>query len=448
MKKILLLLSLVISYAVSLHAEALQRPVYVIPVETEIDNSAFHHFRAALDEAREKDAALVFLRMNTYGGALDAADSIRTALMRLDIPTVAFVDVNAASAGALIALACDSVYMAPGASMGSATVVNGQGEPMPEKYQSFMSTIMRATAEHHGKKTDGDTTVWRRDPAIAASMVNPDVSVSLTGAQAVACGYADGIAANINDVLADLNMAGAPVCYYKSRLADDIMGFLANAGVRAILVMLILAGIYMEMHTPGLGVAAAVASVAAFLYFLPILITGTIPAWVILCLIAGVILIALEIFVIPGFGVCGVSGIIAVVAACVGAATANDTVTGFDIAAIGQSLIVVGAGSVLALILIWYLTSSKGPKFVRRHSELMTELKSSEGFIGVDMAPSKYVGSTGTSVTVLRPAGKAEINGEVLDAVSTGEFILAGRPIKVVKYENAQIYVTETEKSL
>ena len=108
-------------------------------------------FRTALNDAREKNASLILLHLNTYGGALDAADSIRTAIMKLDMPTVAFVDVNAASAGALIALACDSVYMAPGASMGSATVVNSQGDPMPEKYQSFMSTMMRATAEHHGK---------------------------------------------------------------------------------------------------------------------------------------------------------------------------------------------------------------------------------------------------------------------------------------------------------
>ena len=128
------------------------RPVFVIPIETEIDNSAFHHFRQGVRQAREHNADMLLVRLNTYGGALDAADSIRTTLLKLDIPTVAFVDVNAASAGALIALACDSVYMADGASMGSATVVNGAGEPMPEKYQSYMSTIMRATAEHHGRK--------------------------------------------------------------------------------------------------------------------------------------------------------------------------------------------------------------------------------------------------------------------------------------------------------
>ncbi len=339
-----------------------QKSVFVIPIETEIDNSAFHHFRKGLEQAEDADAGLLLIRLNTYGGALDAADSIRTALLRIDIPTVAYVDLNAASAGALIALACDSVYMAPGASMGSATVVNGAGEPMPEKYQSYMSTIMRATAEHHGRVAKGDSMVWRRDPEIAASMVNPEISVSLTGMQAVECGYADGIAPSLEDVLADLNMAGAPVTYYTSTLSDDIMGFLANAAVRAVLVMLILGGIYMEMHTPGLGFAAAVAAVATVLYFLPMFITGTVPAWVLLSFIAGVVLIALEVFVIPGFGFCGVAGIIAVAVALVGVSTANDAVSGFDIGAIARALYVVGAGSILAVGAVWYLTSSHGPE--------------------------------------------------------------------------------------
>lgn len=419
-------------------------PVFVMPIETEIDNSALHHFRRGLQQAREHKADMLIVKLNTYGGALDAADSIRTNLLKLDIPTVAFVDVNAASAGALIALACDSVYMADGASMGSATVVNGAGEPMPEKYQSYMSTIMRATAEHHGRKAVGDSTIWRRDPSIAASMVNPEESVSLTSRQALECAYADGIAGSINDVLTDLGRAGAPVEYYQSSLSDNILGFLSNAAVRAILVMLILGGIYMEMHTPGLGVAAAVASTAAILYFLPMFITGTVPAWVLVSLIIGIILIQLELFVIPGFGICGISGIIAVTAALIGGMTSNDAVSGFDIAAVGKSLAVVGTGCALAVAAVWYLTSSKGPKRLRRHTELMTELSNADGFVGVDMSPARFVGQSARSVTVLRPAGKIEIGHEIFDAVSTGPFIAADRKVKVVKYENAQLYVTET----
>lgn len=418
--------------------------VFVIPVETEIDLSAFHHFKQGERKTLESDADLLLVKLNTYGGALDAADSIRTALLRCPLPTVAYVDVNAASAGALIALACDSVYMSPAASMGSATVVNGAGEPMPEKYQSYMSTIMRATAEHHGRKTVGDSTVWRRDPAIAASMVNPEVSVSLTASQAVDCGYADGIAPNLEAVLADLGMAGAEVSYYESTLTDDIMGFLANAAVRAILVMLILGGIYMEMHTPGLGFAAAVAAVATVLYFLPMFVGGNMPAWVLLCFIAGVVLIALEIFVVLGFGITGTAGIIAIVAALVGGMLSNDAVTGFDFASLCRSLVIVGIGCLLAVGAVVYLTSSHGPKLLRKHTELMTELTVADGFVGVDMSPARYVGQMATTVTDMRPAGKIEIGSTVFDAVSTGPFIAAHKQVKVTKYENAQLYVSES----
>lgn len=416
---------------------------FVIPVETEIDLGAAHHFRTAMEEARTNGADIIIVKLNTYGGALDAADSIRTSLMRCPIPTAAFVDLNAASAGALIALACDSVFMAPGSSMGSATVVNGSGEPMPQKYQSYMSTMMRATAEHHGRKIVGDSTVWRRNPAIAEAMVNPDVSVSLTSQQAVDDGFADGIATDIPEVLEALGMPDAEITTYRSSLTDDLLGFLSGAGIRAILVMLILGGIYMEMHTPGLGFAAAVAVVASVLYFLPMLVAGSMPFWVPAAFIIGVILIALEVFVIPGFGVCGITGMIAVAVALIGAMTSSDSITGFDIGALGKALAVFFAGLIAATGVVWWLTSIHGPKCFRRHSELMTELKVSDGFIGVDMSPRKYIGQEAVAATDMRPAGKIKIGEHVFDAVSTGDYIARGHKVRVVRYENAQLYVTE-----
>lgn len=439
--RIVLLLFLISIAGISVDAQK----VYVLPVETEIDQSAFHHVRKGIEKASMGGADLLLIRMNTYGGALDAADSIRTALLRCPLPTVAFVDVNAASAGALIALACDSVFMAPAASMGSATVVNGVGEPMPEKYQSYMSTIMRATAEHHGKVMKDDSLVWRRSPEIAASMVNPELSVSLTSHQAIECGYAEGIAPDIASVLADLDMAGAELEYYTATFTDTLLGFLSNAGVRAILITLILGGLYIEMRTAGLGFAAAVAVIAAVLYFLPMFVIGSVPSWVLLLFLAGVVLIAMEIFVIPGFGICGISGIIAIVISLVWAMTSSDSVTGFDMRSIGRALIVVASGSVLAAAIILYLTSSHGPRFFRRHSELMTELTVADGFIGVDMEPARFVGQIAVAATVLRPAGKIEIGDHVFDAVSTGEFIAKGKKVKILRYENAQLYVSEYE---
>ena len=432
----------IISLILSICNMASER-AFVIPVETEIDLGAAHHFRTAMEEARTNGADIIIVKLNTYGGALDAADSIRTSLMRCPIPTAAFVDLNAASAGALIALACDSVFMAPGSSMGSATVVNGSGEPMPQKYQSYMSTMMRATAEHHGRKIVGDSTVWRRNPAIAEAMVNPDVSVSLTSQQAVDDGFADGIATDIPEVLEALGMPDAEITTYRSSLTDDLLGFLSGAGIRAILVMLILGGIYMEMHTPGLGFAAAVAVVASVLYFLPMLVAGSMPFWVPAAFIIGVILIALEVFVIPGFGVCGITGMIAVAVALIGAMTSSDSITGFDLGALGKALAVFFAGLIAATGVVWWLTSIHGPKCFRRHSELMTELKVSDGFIGVDMSPRKYIGQEAVAATDMRPAGKIKIGEHVFDAVSTGDYIARGHKVRVGRYENAQLYVTE-----
>lgn len=418
--------------------------VLVIPVGREIDMTAAREFSSGCREASKVGADYVLVHLNTYGGALDAADSIRTAILRLPVPTIAFVDNNAASAGALIALACDSVFMAPGSAMGSATVVNGSGEPMPQKYQSYMANMMRATAEHHGRYSCGpDSGQWRRDPEVAAAMVNPETSLSLTADAAVEAHFADGVAAGIPQVLEQLHIADARVQTFDPSFGDTLLGFLASAGVRAVLVMFILGGIYMEMHTPGLGFAAAVALVATALYFLPMIVTGTMPAWIVLTLIAGIVLIALELFVIPGFGITGITGIAVIVVALCGAAMETDGTTGFSMASLGQALISLGVGSALAVALVLYLTSAHGPRFLRNRTRLTAELTDSDGYIGVDMTPVRYVGQEGRAMTVLRPAGKVAVGNNVFDAVSTGSFVNAGRPVRIVKYENAQLYVVE-----
>lgn len=421
-------------------ARASEPTAFVVPIETEIDMASFRHFRQACRQATDAHADIMVVKLNTYGGELAAADSIRTILLRQAVPTVAFVDVNAASAGALIALACDSVFMAPGASMGAATVVNGAGEAMPQKYQSYMQAIMRATAEHHGRDADGQP---RRNPDVAERMVSPTEALSFTPLQAVEAGFAEGQATDIPGMLAELGMPRCHIEYYQSSLSDDILGFLANSAVRAVLVMLILGGLYMEMRTAGIGFAGAVSVVAAVLYFLPMLVVGTVPAWVLISFIAGVVLVALEVFVIPGFGVTGICGILAVVVSLAGGAAAGDSISGIDITGIGNALITIGIGAALAIALILYLTSRHGPAFFRRHSELMKELKVSDGFIGVDMAPSRLVGITAKTVTDMRPAGKIKAEGKIYDAVSTGEFIPAHRTVMILKYENAQLYVSE-----
>ena len=134
---------------------------YVIKLHKDIDKSALRTITKGLEQAEANDADYCIIDMNTYGGAVDAADSIRNAILRAPMPVIAFINIQAASAGALISIACDSIYMNTGSSIGAATVVNGSGEVMPDKYQSFMRAMMRSTAESHGKvyevDSDGDT---------------------------------------------------------------------------------------------------------------------------------------------------------------------------------------------------------------------------------------------------------------------------------------------------
>lgn len=219
--------------------------------------------------------------------------------------------------------------------------------------------------------------------------------------------------------------------------------------MQAFLIMVIVGGIYMEMHSPGVGFPSAAAIIAACLYFLPIYITGIASSWIILLFVAGFILVVLEMFVVPGFGITGISGIVCVSLALVFGLIENYTfsITYASVSSLWLSLGIFFAGLILAVAAIWYLTSSRGPKWVRRHTDLMTELRSSDGFIGVDMQPVRYVGHEGVAVTDMRPAGKVDIRGERLDAVAVTGFIHAGTRVRVTKYENAQIYVKEACRS-
>lgn len=437
------LFSLIAMFLLMIAAKAETPMVYVLDLDDEVDAKMWLQTRRALDEAKKLDADLLVVHINTYGGSVDAADSIRTALLRTQIPTVAFVDPNAASAGSLITLACDSVYMAPGGSYGASSVVNQSGEIMPDKYQSYMKSIMRATAESHGKVWNEADSVWtwRRDPAIAAGFVNPDSVITLTPEEAIAIGYAEGIASSVDEVIRHHIDGDYRTERFESTATDNIIGFLASAGVRAILIMLILGGIYFEMHTPGLGFAGGVAFVAAILYFLPTIITGTMAPWVVIVFILGVVLLALEIFVIPGFGVSGAVGILAILAAIIGGMLNTDSINGAYAVDLAQALTISAIGIVLTVALAWYLTSKHGPRWARRVATLETDLKVSEGYIGVDSSISRFVGKEGEAVTDLRPAGKINIDGEEFDAVSLSGFIDAHSKIKAERFENAQLYV-------
>lgn len=444
---------------------ATAKVAYVIPVDREIGSTSWRIMKSGMADAAEQGADVIILHINTYGGAVDAADSMRTRILNSPIPIVAFIDNTAASAGALISIACDSIYMRPGGSIGAATVVDGSGEVLPDKYQSFMRSMMRATAESHGKSVvvdaSGDTIeVWRRDPLVAEAMVDPRTVVesvgddstrvlSFTVDEAIAARYCEGKAESVEEVVAVHLGLGedCQISEYAPTLMDTLVGFLSNPAFQALLIMFIIGGIYFELQTPGLGLPSVVALLAAALYFAPLYIEGLAAGWEIVAFAIGVILILLEIFVIPGFGVAGILGIVLTLSSLVMAMLGNDD---FDfgmitMGSVMDAMLIVLVGLLLGVAVVIYLTHKIGTKGIMRHSALVKEQRLEEGYIGVPPELARYVGSMGEAHTVLRPGGKVRIGGEVLDAVSTGGFIDAGARVKIVKYENAQLYVELAE---
>lgn len=450
-----LLLSLIAALTATITCTARPTTVYMLRLDQEIGSATWRYTQQALDQARRQHPDILLIHLNTYGGSVQHADSIRTALLQYPGPTIGWVDNNAASAGALIALACDTLYMRPGSSMGAATVVSGtDGTAMPDKYQSYMRAMMRSTAEHHGKTTNPDSTLrWRRDPQIAQAMVDPRITVkdlidstqvlTFSPDEAIRWHYADGKADTTADLMAQLGITQYTLTEYHPTLTDRLIGFLTSPAVQAILIMIMLGGIWMELQSPGVGFPTAAAIIAAVLYFLPLLLGGIASTWIALIFVAGLILIVMEMFVVPGFGITGITGIACICTAIIIGLIEHYTysLTWARADTLWQAIAIFISGLLGAIATIAWLTSRHGPKWARRHTQLTLTQQTSEGYIGVDMTPAAYIGFEGTATTDMRPAGKVMVCGIEMDAVSMRGYIYAGDRVRIEKYENAQIYV-------
>ncbi|MGL5318886.1 MAG: NfeD family protein [Bacteroidales bacterium] len=459
-KTILTLLVLLLSLC---SISAKEMTYYVIDLKKEIGSTTWLYVKNGLEESKKEKADAIFIHMNTYGGTVVFADSIRTALLNEDRPIYCFIDNNAASAGALIAIACDSIYMRSGANIGAATVVDQTGKQLPDKYQSYMRATIRSTAEAQGKDSvlvnNKWEVKWRRNPLIAEAMVDSRVVVpglidstrvlTFTTEEAIKYGYCEAKAEDISEIIEKrLVTPEYKILRYKPTFYDELKGFIMNPALQAVLIMLIIGGIYFELQTPGLGFPSIVAIASAILYFAPLYIDGMAANWEIIIFIVGIILLVVEIFIIPGFGIFGISGIICIVGGLILAMLDNvifsfDNVSNEDLA---KALVTVLIGFLSGGVLLLYLASRIGKKGMFKKLALNTIQENDKGYISVDPELKNYMGKTGIASTVLRPSGKIRIGDEQLDAVSIDGFIEALTPVVVVKQESAQLYVKKISK--
>jgi membrane-bound serine protease (ClpP class) len=427
-------------------AVAQDRPkVMVMEIKAEIDPRMLRYVTLALEHAEEIGADYVIVEMDTYGGILTDAKEIVDKIMGFKKPIWVFINSDAASAGALISIACDSIYMSPGASIGAATVVTGTGgEAAPDKYQSYMRSIMRATAEENG-----------RDPRIAEGMVDEKVVVdsikqagkviTFTTTEAIANGYCEGKVESIEEILKKNNISNYTLERFKLGATERIIAFFLNPFISGLLILVIIGGIYFELQTPGIGFPLFAAIIALVLYLVPYYLNGLAEYWEILALFVGIVLIILELFVIPGFGVAGVAGIALTITSLVLIMLNNDFFN-FDFVPLGDIVVALFAavGGLTGGVMLLFVA---GPKLTRtqafRNIALTDTQEKEQGYTS-NLFPSDIVGQRGEAYTVLRPGGKVMIAGNIFDAYTRGEFVDRGEPIEVLAAEGTSLRVKKS----
>ena len=422
-----------------------QKLIYHLQVLDNIDPRTNRYTELGLEAAKEAGADLVLLELDTYGGALNDADDIRTRILNFDIPIYAFINKDAASAGALISIACDSIFMAPGSSIGAATVVDGEGAQAPDKYQSYMRSIMRSTAEAKG-----------RNPKMAEAMVDQDIDLdsiategkvlTLSVSEAIKYNFCEAEVRSIEQILERSQIEDYEIELFELGSADKVIELFLNPFLSGILILIIIGGIYFELQTPGVGFPIMASIIAAVLYFTPYYLNGLAENWEIAIFFVGIALLAAEIFVIPGFGIAGLLGLICTLGALVLVMLNNDF---FDFSFVNADQIFIAIATTLAglmgsIIVMFFggvrLANSK----VFSRIALQDTQDKSQGYTSRFIKESMK-GKTGKTFTILRPSGKVQVDDEIYDAYTRGEYIAQGEEIEVISDEGTSLKVKKAK---
>ncbi|MDE2801973.1 MAG: ATP-dependent Clp protease proteolytic subunit [Chloroflexota bacterium] len=428
--------------------------VYVATIDGTIDLGMTPYVKRTLSTAAEERAEAVLLDINTPGGRLDAALSIKDALLDAEVPVIAYVNREAFSAGALIAISANKIYMDEGGVIGAATPVDQEGEAASEKVISAVRSDFRAVAEVRG-----------RDPSIAEAMVDESIAIdglveegkllTMTTSEALQWGYADGQAGTIEEALEAEGIVNAELVEVEYSLAERFVRFLTNPVVASLLISLGFLGLLAELTSPGFGVPGIAGILLLALFFWGGFLTE-LSGWEGVALVAiGLGLIAVEIVLIPGFGVAGILGLIAFMAglyiSLIGqGATSGDFIRAGLVLTASMIMIVVGAAAILTV-----LPNRRGigglalQTSLPRGSGLLTRLGGAPA-AGAEGDAQGYVsllGKRGVAVTVLHPAGVAQIDTQRVDVVSEGGYIEAGTPIEVIADEEYRRVVRAVEPS-
>jgi membrane-bound serine protease (ClpP class) len=454
------------------------KSIFIIPVHETIEPGLAYFIKRSLESAEAEGAGAIILDINTFGGRVDAAVEIRDALDRCDIPTTAYVNMRAISAGALICLAADSITMAPGSTIGAATPVGigGGGEKLElgEKEKSYVRGEFRATAERNG-----------HSPLLAEAMVDPDVEVvaifeneiprlvlrhegeepikgegevrtqvlsyrgkllTMTAMEAVEAGLATSTPESLDALVESLGYEIEDKIVSRVSWSEYIVRFMTHPIISGLLLTFGVLGILFELKMPGWGISGTIGITCLLMFFGGHYLAGLASVADIALFLVGLSLIGVELFILPGFGVAGVSGLLCVFAG-IYLALVKRAIPRFswDYQALNSAMsvfIFFVVAVIVGVVIIWKVFPES------RLKKMMVLATSLRPELGYTASPSldALLGQDGESLTHLRPTGKVLISAEPYEAQSEGEFIEKGTPVKVVRVAGNKVFVAQTRE--
>ena len=471
--------------------------VYVVDIRNEIGSGLGTYISDGIQVAEEAGADAIVFDVDTPGGRVDSAVNIIRSIQDTQIPTIAFVNRQAISAGAMISIACNQIVMTSGGTIGDSAPVDIQGQEVGEKAISYIQGTIRATAEREN-----------RNPDIAEAMVDKELVLvkladgqiikllpeeyvtrleageemeilcaqgkllTLSTKQALEYNFADAQAETLTELLAQYQIVevagtkmpltaegitkrqreyglsevaplktleGARVVAVEATLADRVVFFLTNPLISSLLLSLGLLGIFIEIRTPGFGIPGFLGLLCVGLFFGGHMLTKIGAQWAFLLFLIGIGLIILEIFVIPGFGVAGILGITLMLGSVF---FVFDKAYEFETAVMWLSMsVILSAG--LIVLAFWLLP---GTQLFQRFA-LSTVMDTEMGYHSSSPEDFQdYLGQSGTALTPLRPSGTARIADKRVDVVTAGDFIPQSSSIKVIEVEGSKVFVEAIEE--
>ncbi|MFJ7369986.1 nodulation protein NfeD [Lysinibacillus sp. NPDC098008] len=409
--------------------------VYHIPIHNEVERGLHAFLERAFQEAEENYAKAIILDIHTPGGFVNAAGEIAKLMDATELHTIAYINKDAHSAGAFLALHADEIYMVPNGTIGAAAVIDSAGNAADLKAHSAWLAQMQAAAETSD-----------RDPKYALAMADSTYNLpeyraggenllTLSAAEALKVGYSEGTVRNFQELLEVTKLDGSDIVPIEPTFTEKLARFITNPIIVPILLSVASLGLVMELYSPGFGVPGIMGLSALGLFFFGHMVAGFAGYETLLLFIIGLALIIAEFFV-PG-GIVGILGGVFILLSLI-LAGAN----------MMQMVIAILIALVIAMIGMVILMKFFGKKLhVLNKLVLMDATTTEEGYVS-NVNRTELLGKVGKTLTPLRPAGTMVFGSERIDVVSEGGYIDANKHVEVIKVEGSRIVVRPTEKEM